>query len=326
MGYLLPWGQMSYWGAQVIISLFGALPGIGESLATWIRGDYVVSDATLNRFFSLHVVALPIVLLGLVVVHIMALHEVGSNNPDGVEIKKNKDENGIPRDGIPFHPYYSVKDIMGLAVFLFLFAFVVFFIPEMGGWFLEHDNFVPADPLKTPEHIKPLWYFTPFYAILRAIPDKLTGVLAMGLSIVVFFFLPWIDRHPVRSVRYRSPLYKVLLALFAVTFLVLGYLGTQPAYPVLSELGLRFAELYFGFFVILWAYSRDRSAGVLWTTLLVVLAVIAVIDWIRFDPGKGTLMMVSLLIPVIYFVGFFVLPMLTRLNESRPVPERLTAK
>ncbi|MFZ0255760.1 MAG: cytochrome b N-terminal domain-containing protein [Gammaproteobacteria bacterium] len=326
MGYLLPWGQMSYWGAQVIISLFGAIPGIGEALTTWIRGDYVVSDVTLNRFFALHVVALPIVLLGLIVVHIMALHEVGSNNPDGVEIKKNKDEHGIPRDGIPFHPYYSVKDIMGVAVFLFLFAFVVFFLPEMGGWFLEHDNFVPADPLKTPEHIKPLWYFTPFYAILRAIPDKLTGVLAMGLSIVVFFFLPWIDRHPVKSVRYRSPLFKVLLALFAVTFVFLGYLGTQPVYPILSELGLRFSELYFGFFVLLWVYSRDRSAGVFWTTLLVVLAVIGVIDWIRFDPSKGTLMMVSVLIPVVYFVGFLVLPVLTRLNESRPVPERLTAK
>nr|MBS0021192.1 cytochrome b N-terminal domain-containing protein [Gammaproteobacteria bacterium] len=326
MGYLLPWGQMSYWGAQVIISLFGAIPGIGEALTTWIRGDYVVSDATLNRFFALHVVALPIALLGLIVVHIMALHEVGSNNPDGVEIKKNKDENGIPRDGIPFHPYYSVKDIMGVAVFLFLFSFVVFFVPEMGGWFLEHDNFVPADPLTTPEHIKPLWYFTPYYAILRAIPDKLTGVLAMGLAIVVFFFLPWIDRHPVKSVRYRSPLFKLLLALFAVTFVFLGYLGTQPAYPVLSELGLRFSELYFGFFVLLWAYSRDRSAGVFWTTLLVVLAVIGVIDWIRFDPSKSTLMMVSLLIPVVYFVGFLVLPMLTRLNESRPVPERLTAK
>lgn len=326
MGYLLPWGQMSYWGAQVIISLFGALPGIGESLTTWIRGDYVVSDATLNRFFALHIIALPLVLLALIVVHIMALHEVGSNNPDGVEIKKNKDENGIPRDGIPFHPYYSVKDIMGVAVFLFLFALVVFFAPEMGGWFLEHDNFVPANPLMTPEHIKPLWYFTPFYAILRAIPDKLTGVLAMGLAIVVLFFLPWIDRHPVKSVRYRSPLFKVLLALFAVTFLVLGYLGTQPAYPVLSELGLRFSELYFGFFVILWAYSRERSAAFLWTTLLVVLVVVGIIDWIRFDPGKSALMMVSVLIPVVYFVGFFVLPILTRLNESRPVPERLTTK
>lgn len=326
MGYLLPWGQMSYWGAQVIISLFGALPGIGESLATWIRGDYVVSDATLNRFFSLHVVALPLVLLGLVVMHIMALHEVGSNNPDGVEIKKYKDENGIPLDGIPFHPYYSVKDLVGVVVFLFLFAFVVFFVPEMGGWFLEHDNFVPADPLKTPEHIAPLWYFTPFYAILRAIPDKLTGVLAMGVSIVVFFFLPWIDRHPVKSVRYRSLLFKLLLAVFAVTFVVLGYLGTQPAYPILSELGLRFSELYFGFFVLLWVYSRERSAGFYWLTLVGVLIALGMIDWVRFDPSKGVLMGTSALIPVVYFLGFLVLPMLTRLNESMPVPERLTAK
>jgi ubiquinol-cytochrome c reductase cytochrome b subunit len=327
MGYLLPWGQMSYWGAQVIISLFGALPfGIGEALSTWIRGDYVVSDATLNRFFSLHVVALPLVLLGLVVLHIMALHEVGSNNPDGIEIKKNKDENGIPKDGIPFHPYYSVKDLVGVVVFLFLFAFVVFFLPEMGGWFLEHDNFVPADPLKTPEHIKPLWYFTPFYAILRAIPDKLTGVLAMGLSIVILFFLPWLDRHPVKSVRYRSPLFKVLLGLFVVTFIVLGYLGTQPVYPVLSELGLRFAELYFGFFLILWLYSRTRSSTTFLMTLGIVVIALVLIDWFRWDSSKAGLMMISALIPAVYFLGFVILPMMTRLNQSKPVPERLVAK
>ena len=194
MGYLLPWGQMSYWGAQVIISLFGAIPYVGESLALWIRGDYVISDATLNRFFAFHVIALPLLLFALIYLHLAALHTNGSNNPDGIEIKKNKDANGVPLDGIPFHPYYTVKDIFGLSVFLLIFTFVVFFMPELGGYFLEKDNFVPADPLKTPEHIVPVWYFTPFYAILRAIPDKVGGVLAMGAAIFVLFVLPWIDR------------------------------------------------------------------------------------------------------------------------------------
>ena len=324
MGYLLPWGQMSYWGAQVIISLFGAIPfGIGEALALWIRGDYVVSDATLNRFFALHVVALPLALLAVVVLHILALHEVGSNNPDGVEIKRNKGPDGNPRDGIPFHPYYTVKDLMGVTVFLFLFAIVVFFIPEFGGWFLEKDNFVPADPLRTPEHIVPLWYFTPFYAILRAIPDKLTGVLAMGASIVVLFFLPWIDRHPVKSIRYRGPLFAALIAVFAATFVVLGYLGTQPPTRVLGEMGLRFGELYFSFFIVLWLYSRERRAVVHVNTLIVMAILIAAADAIRFDPGKVELMLWSSLIPIVYYVVFVLGPVVTSLNEPRPVPERV---
>jgi len=251
MGYLLPWGQMSYWGAQVIISLFGAIPGIGDALALWIRGDFVIADATLNRFFAFHVIAVPIVLLALVVLHILALHEVGSNNPDGVDIKKNKDENGIPRDGIPFHPYYTVKDIVGVAVFLIVFCRVVFFVPEMGGWFLERDNFIPADPLKTPEHIVPLWYFTPFYAILRAVPDKFLGVVAMGGAIFVLFLLPWLDRSPVKSIRYRGTIYKVAVAVFVVSFIALGYLGTQPATPVMTNFARLFSVLYFGFFAAL---------------------------------------------------------------------------
>ena len=251
MGYLLPWGQMSYWGAQVIISLFGAIPGIGDALALWIRGDFVIADATLNRFFAFHVIAVPIVLLALVVLHILALHEVGSNNPDGVDIKKNKDENGIPRDGIPFHPYYTVKDIVGVAVFLIVFCSVVFFMPEMGGWFLERDNFIPADPLKTPEHIVPLWYFTPFYAILRAVPDKFLGVVAMGGAIFVLFLLPWLDRSPVKSIRYRGTIYKVAVAIFVVSFIALGYLGTQPATPVMTNFARLFSLLYFGFFAAL---------------------------------------------------------------------------
>jgi ubiquinol-cytochrome c reductase cytochrome b subunit len=263
MGYLLPWGQMSYWGAQVIISLFGAIPGIGDALALWIRGDYVISDATLNRFFAFHVIAVPIILLAMVVLHILALHEVGSNNPDGVEIKKHKDANGIPVDGIPFHPYYSVKDIVGVVVFLIFFSIVIFFMPEMGGWFLEKDNFIPADPLKTPEHIVPLWYFTPFYAILRAVPDKFLGVVAMGGAIVVLFFLPWLDRSPVKSIRYRGIVYKVALGIFAVSFVALGYLGTQPATPVMTNFARLFSLLYFGFFVsLLFMHKFEKTKPV----------------------------------------------------------------
>jgi ubiquinol-cytochrome c reductase cytochrome b subunit len=251
MGYLLPWGQMSYWGAQVIISLFGAIPGIGDALALWIRGDFVIADATLNRFFAFHVIAVPIVLLALVVLHILALHEVGSNNPDGVDIKKHKDENGIPLDGIPFHPYYTVKDIVGVAVFLIIFSIIVFFAPEMGGWFLERDNFIPADPLKTPEHIVPLWYFTPFYAVLRAVPDKFLGVVAMGGAIFVMFLLPWLDRSPVKSIRYRGTIYKVAIGIFVISFIALGYLGTQPATPIMTNFARLFSVLYFGFFLSL---------------------------------------------------------------------------
>ena len=251
MGYLLPWGQMSYWGAQVIISLFGAIPIVGEDLAIWIRGDYVITDATLNRFFAFHVAAVPLALVGLVFVHIVALHKVGSNNPDGIEIKEKKDDKGIPLDGIPFHPYYTVKDIVGVTVFLMIFCVIVFFAPEMGGWFLERDNFVPANSLVTPEHIVPLWYFTPFYSILRAVPDKFGGVMAMGASIFVLFLLPWLDRSPVKSIRYKGLVSKIAVAIFAVSFIALGYLGTQPPTPVLSWFARLFSLLYFGFFLLL---------------------------------------------------------------------------
>ena len=234
MGYLLPWGNMSYWGAQVIISLFGAIPVIGDGLAEWIRGDFVVSDATLNRFFAFHVILLPLLLAALVYLHIVALHKVGSNNPDGVDIKKNKDTDGKPLDGIPFHPYYTVKDLFGVSVFLTLFFGIVFFKPELGGWFLEKDNFAPADILQTPPDIVPLWYFTPFYSILRAVTwewlpggAKLWGVIAMGLSLVVLFLLPWLDRAKVRSIRYRGWMFKTAVAIFVVSFFILGYLGTK---------------------------------------------------------------------------------------------------
>ncbi|WP_411727941.1 cytochrome b [Methyloglobulus sp.] len=255
-GYLLPWGQMSFWGAQVIISLFSAIPFIGEDLALWIRGDYVVSDATLNRFFAFHVIAVPLVLVMLVFLHIVALHEVGSNNPDGIEIKKTKDANGIPLDGIPFHPYYTVKDIVGVAVFLIFFATVIFYLPEMGGFFLESDNFIPADPLKTPEHIAPLWFFTPFYAILRAIPDKFAGVIAMFGSIGVLFILPWLDRSPIKSVRYRGGIFKKALFVFVISFIALGYLGTQPATPTATIFARLFTSIYFGFFLLMPIYTR----------------------------------------------------------------------
>jgi len=257
MGYLLPWGQMSFWGAQVIISLFGAIPYIGETLSLWIRGDFVVADATLNRFFSLHVIALPIVLLGLVVAHIIALHEVGSNNPDGVEIKKNKDPvTHIPVDGIPFHPYYTVKDIAGVAGFLIVFSLVLFYMPEMGGYFLEDANFIPADPLKTPEHIAPVWYFTPFYAILRAVPDKFLGVVAMGGAVAMLFLLPWLDRSEVKSIRYKGIIFKTALTLFVISFIGLGYLGMQPSTPVSTIVAQVFSVIYFAFFLLMPLYSQ----------------------------------------------------------------------
>ena len=302
MGYLLPWGQMSYWGAQVIVNLFSAIPVIGQDLSLFIRGDYVVSDATLNRFFSFHVIAVPLVLLGLVVAHIIALHEVGSNNPDGVEIKAKKDENGIPLDGIPFHPYYSVHDLLGVGGFLIIFSAVIFFFPEVGGYFLEANNFFPADPLKTPPHIAPVWYFTPFYSMLRAttsnflpilwlffavvlgmvflrtkdarvrigsvavlvilvvgfyfIDAKFWGVLVMGGSVIVLFFLPWLDCSPVKSIRYRPSFHKSILIVFVVVFLILGYLGVQPPSPVGEKVSQLGTLLYFAFFLTMPLWSR----------------------------------------------------------------------
>ena len=272
-GYLLPWGNMSYWGAQVIVSLFGAIPFVGEGLAEWIRGDYVISDATLNRFFAFHVILLPLLLALLVYLHIVALHKVGSNNPDGVEIKKQKDADGKPLDGVPFHPYYTVKDTFGVGVFITVYLASVFFLPELGGWFLEKDNFNPADILQTPPDIVPLWYLTPYYSILRAVTfewlpggAKLWGVIAMAAAIMIFFFLPWLDRSRVRSIRYRGWMYKTMLTLFAVTFVMLGYLGTKnPGHVDLiwfknvtwAQIGL---VIYFAFFLLMPIYTRlDRT-------------------------------------------------------------------
>ena len=287
-GYLLPWGQMSYWGAQVIVNLFAAIPFVGPDLAEWLRGDYLVSDATLNRFFAFHVIALPFVLAGLVLVHLVALHEVGSNNPDGVEIKKLKDkETGIPLDGIPFHPYYTVKDLVGTVVFLIVFASIIFFAPEMGGYFLEANNFIPADPLKTPAHIAPVWYFTPYYSILRAIPpvmnSQFPGVAAMGLSVAIFALLPWLDRSPVKSIRYRGRLYKNWLIAFVISFIVLGYLGTVPSN--------------------------------VWGQFAVSMPIIG---------GADRATVVARLFTVIYFAFFILMPWYSAKDKTKPVPERVT--
>ncbi len=256
MGYLLPWGNMSYWGAQVIINLFSAIPMVGEDLAIWIRGDFIISGATLNRFFALHVVALPMALLLMVFLHIVALHKVGSNNPDGIDIKKLKDEKGIPLDGIPFHPYYTVKDIVGVGVFLLIFCWIIFFNPEMGGYFLEAPNFTPADPLKTPEHIAPVWYFTPYYSILKAVPNQGLGVIAMAASLVVLFFLPWLDRSPVLSMRYKSPIFKLALALFVICFFILGYLGMKAPNEMRTLVARICTIYYFAFFVLMPWWSQ----------------------------------------------------------------------
>jgi len=262
-GYLLPWGQMSYWGAQVIISLFGAIPWIGDALVEIIRGDYSISDITLNRFFALHVIALPLTLIGLVFVHIVALHEVGSNNPDGIEIKKLKGDDGVPLDGIAFHPYHTSKDLVAIIIFLMVFCGVVFFAPDMGGYFLEHANFEPANMTATPEHIAPVWYFTPFYAILRAVPDKLWGFILFGLSVMLPLFLPWLDRARVKSIRYRGWIYKSALTMFVITFFVLGKLGTMPADPIYVMIARVFSVLYFAFFLLMPYYTTiDKTKPV----------------------------------------------------------------
>jgi ubiquinol-cytochrome c reductase cytochrome b subunit len=263
MGYVLPWGNMSYWGAQVIVSLFGSLPVIGQSLVEWIRGDYYIADATLNRFFALHVAALPLALIFLVIAHLMALHEVGSNNPDGIEIHDHKGADGHPLDGIPFHPYYTVKDLLGVAGFLLIFCAVIFFAPTFGGLFLESPNFEPANALQTPPHIAPVWYFTPFYAMLRAVPSfagtQVWGVMVMGASIAVLFFVPWLDRSPVNSIRYRGPIYKVMLTIFVLSFISLAICGLKPPSGIYPTLAKICTVLYFAFFLLMPWYTKFDS-------------------------------------------------------------------
>lgn len=263
LGYLLPWGNLAYWAAQVIVSLASVIPVVGEDIAIWVRGDYLMSGITLNRFFALHVFAVPLILLALVVLHFLALHEVGSNNPDGVDIKKHKDAEGRPLDGIPFHPYYTVHDLVAIVVFLFIFCIVVFFFPEGGGYFLEAPNFEMADPLKTPDHIVPVWYFTPFYAMLRAVTfplfgldAKLWGLVIMAGAIAILFVLPWLDRSPVKSIRYKGLASKIFLGLFVISFLILGYLGTVPPTPGVTALAQACTAIYFGYFLLMPWYTR----------------------------------------------------------------------
>ncbi len=296
MGYVLPWGQMSYWGAQVIVSLFGAIPVVGESIVEWVRGDYLISGATLNRFFALHVIAIPLILLALVVLHLLALHEVGSNNPDGIEIKKKKGADGHPLDGIPFHPYYTVHDLVGIAVFLFVFCFILFFTPEMGGYFLEHANFEEANALKTPAHIAPVWYYTPFYAMLRAItfelfglPAKLLGFMTMGAAIAIMFVLPWLDRSPVKSWRYKGWGTKIALFSFVIAFVVLGYLGALP--PGGHFLGIAAPNLW-GDPNGYWLENQD----------------------------------VAQYLTVVYFAFFLLMPFYTRWEKTKKEPERVTMR
>ena len=255
-GYVLPWGNMSFWGAQVIVNLFGTIPGIGPELVLWIRGDYGIADATLSRFFALHVAAVPLALLLLVMLHLVALRQTGSSNPDGIEIKERVGADGRPLDGVPFHPYYTVKDVFGIGVMLVLLAIVVFFVPSFGGLFLEAPNFEPANPMSTPEHIAPVWYFTPYYAILRAVPDQRLGALLMFLAVALFLFLPWLDRSPVKSMRYRGALSRGALAMFAVSFVVLGYLGLQPAEGVYVIWARIFAVCYFAYFLLMPWYTH----------------------------------------------------------------------
>ena len=258
-GYLLPWGNMSYWGAQVILNLVGAIPVVGDALVTWVRGDFLISGATLNRFFAIHVAVIPLVLVGLVFVHLVALHHVGSNNPDGVDIKKVKGADGVPLDGIPFHPYYTVHDLVGIVVFLAIFSLVVFFFPDGGGYFLEKPNFEPSNPLKTPPHIAPVWYYTPFYAILRAVPSKLGGVIAMGGAIAILFVLPWLDKSPVKSMRYKGWMSKLWLAIFVVSFVGLGYLGAVPSDPIKTVISQVLTILYFLYFLLMPIYTSIET-------------------------------------------------------------------
>jgi ubiquinol-cytochrome c reductase cytochrome b subunit len=258
-GYVLPWGQMSFWGASVITSFASAIPLIGEKLLIWLRGDFNVTGVTLHRFFALHTVAVPLLLAGLIFVHLVALHYVGSNNPDGIDIKAKKNKAGIPLDGVPFHPYYTVKDLAGIAVFLFVFSAVVFFTPKFGGLFLEPDNFLPANPMVTPPEIAPVWYMTPFYAMLRAIPNKLLGLLVMAAGIAIMFVLPWLDRSPVRSIRYKGIYSKIAITTFVICFIGLGYLGHESVSPLRTIMARLLTLGYFAFFLLMPFYTKKEK-------------------------------------------------------------------
>ncbi|GAA0412251.1 cytochrome bc complex cytochrome b subunit [Cocleimonas flava] len=330
MGYMLPWGQMSFWGAQVIINLFNTIPLVGESLSLWIRGDFVISDPTLNRLFAFHVAAVPLILVALVFVHIVALHTVGSNNPDGVEIKKLKNEKGIPLDGVPFHPYYTVHDIPAIVVFLMVFFSIIFFAPEMGGYFLEHANFEPANPLKTPEHIAPVWYFTPFYTVLRAVTlSPFMGTLAMFGAIIMLFLLPWLDRNPIKSWRYRNTAHMLNLAIFAAVFIILGYLGVKAVTPEFKEMGVRMTEIYFMFFAVIYVHSNSTKPGRYLVWFVILAAAVFIIDFIRYNPGdaaSAAQIMWQWVWPIGYLALTLLLPYFMKsCNAEKEVPERVTS-
>lgn len=336
LGYVLPWGQMSYWGAQVIISLFGAIPVIGEGLVEWIRGDYLISGITLNRFFALHVVALPIILILLVFVHILALHEVGSNNPDGVEIKKHKDENGVPLDSVPFFPHYlPVHDLQAIIIFLFVFCSIIFFFPEMGGYFIEHANFTEANPLKTPEHIAPVWYYTPFYSMLRAVTvdlgpltAKFLGAIVMAGAIAIMFVLPWLDKSPVRSIRFKGAVPKFMILLFASSFIILGVLGVKaPSVPrtMLAQVN---TVAYFAFFILMPIWSNPTANHPLLRRIacsifgLFLLGLVSQYwgDMMK-DPGH---MVVAMIYAAALGVFFLMMPRLVSNDYVKPEPDRIT--
>jgi ubiquinol-cytochrome c reductase cytochrome b subunit len=313
-GYLLPWGQMSYWGAQVIVNLFAAIPFIGPELSIWIRGDYVVGDATLNRFFSFHVIAIPFVLVGLVAAHIIALHEVGSNNPDGIEIKAKKDKDGKPLDGIPFHPYYTVHDLFGVAVFLVFFSLIVFFAPEMGGYFLEYNNFIPADPLKTPSHIAPVWYFTPFYSILRAITGEFLIVLAIAL--LLFLALIWITS--------KSGVSKVIATL-AIGAMVIGFFLFDA--KVWGVVAMGASTLIF--FALPWIdHSPVRSIRYRpdWHKYVYGLFVVAfiILGYFGVQPPSAFGERLSQILTIVYFGFFLLMPWWSKMGQFKTPPDRVT--
>ena len=262
-GYVLPWGQMSFWAAQVIFSLLGAIPIIGEDLLTWIRGDYLISGITLSRLFAFHVVLLPILLAIVVFVHVLALHEVGSNNPEGIDVKEHIDENGVPLDTVPFFPYDVVKDLYAIGIFLTIFCFVLFFFPDGGGYLIEYINYELANNLKTPEHIVPAWYYTTYYAMLRAITfpigpltAKFLGFVVMVSAMVIFALLPWLDKSPVKSIRYKGIFSKAFLYLFVVSFIILGYLGSVTPNPMRTLLAQIFTMVYFAYFLLMPFYTK----------------------------------------------------------------------
>ena len=262
-GYVLPWGQMSFWAAQVIMSLFGSIPFIGEELLTWIRGDYMISGITLGRLFAFHVVLLPLALIAVVFVHIIALHEVGSNNPEGIDVKKHVDEDGVPLDTVPFFPYDVMKDIFAIGVFLIIFCFIIFFFPDGGGYLIEYVNYEEANNLITPEHIVPAWYYTPYYAMLRAITfpigpltAKFLGFVIMAAGMVIIAFVPWLDRSPVKSIRYKGMYSKLALCSLVVSFFVLGYLGMVRPNPLRTALAQVFTALYFAYFLLMPFYTK----------------------------------------------------------------------